>query len=151
MVACWNWIRDFVQTSYRQTQCANNGNTHNRVRIAEKEVTVIYKRSNAANRTHQLWDNIVIAFLCCSQQIFFSCQKIQLFVVCVFFFYLQAFCLLVGFGCRWHQKIAFYIFTCSFIWHFFWRNTWIDENYVSIIMVLNENHNSLFMEHWAMT
>lgn len=41
MVACWNWIRDFVykhcNSSYRQSQCANNKNTHNRTWIAKSQ------------------------------------------------------------------------------------------------------------------
>lgn len=75
MVACWNWIRerDFsVQThcnpSYRQSQCADNKNTHNHelaLALARTRLASIAKSQSelVCRRAHQLIDNIVIAFL----------------------------------------------------------------------------------------
>lgn len=122
MVACWNWIRDFVykhcNSSYRQSQCANNKNTPNRTWIAKSQnestehcsrTTSTFRRySNRfsifsethifPNRFNYLW----------SVFLYHSCY-LPLSLVVIWF----------GFGFWWHQKIGFYFhmsFHLTLVW-----------------------------------
>lgn len=150
MVACWNWIRDFVykhcNSSYRQSQCADNKNTHNRTWIAksQNESTEYCSRTTS---TFRRYSNRFSIFL---ETHIFPNRFNYLWSVFLYHSRYLSLSLVVIRGSDLVvddiRKLPF-IFTCPFIWHFFDNRRELRLNHHNIQC----DHNSLFMEYWAMT